>query len=413
MKFWQALVLLTAVWGGLYLPYLGTEEIRGEEARRILPGRTMMETGDWLVPKVGGEEFNRKPPLINWVIAGSFIVTGAQNEWTARLPSVLWLLAFGVVSVAALRQRLGTWRALCVPLFMLTTIGMLDKGRMAEIEAMYISLFGISFVLWASWWADGRKWLAYTVPWIVLGVAMLAKGPVHLAFWYPIILATLWRAQRRVELVQPPHLAGIALMLGVFLPWLLAVLDREKGLGNEGKASGVWAEQLTERMAYKNIDWGGWLAHPFEIVANFLPWSILLIWAWWITRGLNRVESTDPGDKRWDAVIRGGQFGILFGIAMILITPEGLPRYSMPLFPIAAVVLVDLLGRIEWNRLRLAENRWRVVNRVAVFVVLLLAVVAPIAIGLKMKDFSMLGMGLSAAAVAGVAVVLILRQSAL
>jgi len=45
----------------------------------------MLETGNWLVPYLGSEPYLRKPPLINWVIAGSFKLTGVRNEWTARL----------------------------------------------------------------------------------------------------------------------------------------------------------------------------------------------------------------------------------------------------------------------------------------------------------------------------------------
>ena len=54
----------------------------------------MLETGNWLVPQVGGETYFRKPPLINWLVAASFKIFGQQNEWTARMPSVisvLWL----------------------------------------------------------------------------------------------------------------------------------------------------------------------------------------------------------------------------------------------------------------------------------------------------------------------------------
>src|ERR1700756_1150842 len=82
-----AVVLLC--WAAIYLPGLGSLEIKGEEGRRILPAVTMLETGNYLVPQVGSEPYFRKPPLINWLVAASFELTGIRNEWTARLPSGL------------------------------------------------------------------------------------------------------------------------------------------------------------------------------------------------------------------------------------------------------------------------------------------------------------------------------------
>ncbi|HJX97774.1 MAG TPA: glycosyltransferase family 39 protein, partial [Chthoniobacterales bacterium] len=96
------LILVILVWAALYFPALGSLAIKGEEGRRILPGITMLQTGNWLVPQVGGETYFRKPPLINWLVAGSFKLTGVQNEWTARLPSVIsvLLVALSFVTVA-------------------------------------------------------------------------------------------------------------------------------------------------------------------------------------------------------------------------------------------------------------------------------------------------------------------------
>src|SRR3954449_4181584 len=86
-----ALVILC--WAAIYLPGLGSLEIKGEEGRRILPAVTMLETGNYLVPQVGSEPYFRKPPLVNWLAASLVKRTGSRNEWTARLPSVLCVLA--------------------------------------------------------------------------------------------------------------------------------------------------------------------------------------------------------------------------------------------------------------------------------------------------------------------------------
>src|SRR2546421_5022969 len=109
-KWWQRrrthLVLL--VWAAIYLPGLGSLEIRGEEGRRILPAVTMLQTGNYLVPHVGSEPYFRKPPLINWIVAASFKLTGVRGEGTARLPSALAILAVAVTFLTLVRRALRT-----------------------------------------------------------------------------------------------------------------------------------------------------------------------------------------------------------------------------------------------------------------------------------------------------------------
>ena len=123
-------------WVAIYLPGLGSLEIKGEEGRRILPAVTMIDTGNYLVPQVGSEPYYRKPPLVNWLVAASFKVTGARNEWTARLPSVLSVLAVALAFVGIARRSLGPNGSLAAAMIWLTNFGLLEKGRMIEIEAI-------------------------------------------------------------------------------------------------------------------------------------------------------------------------------------------------------------------------------------------------------------------------------------
>ena len=85
----HALLLVLVAWAAIYLPGLGKRELQGEEARRILPGRTMLQTGDWVLPRSAGEVYNRKPPGINWAAAIAMVVTGRMDEKSVRLPSAL------------------------------------------------------------------------------------------------------------------------------------------------------------------------------------------------------------------------------------------------------------------------------------------------------------------------------------
>ena len=161
----------------------------------------MLETGNWLVPYVGGKPFLRKPPLVNWAIAASFKFTGVRNEWTARLPSALCVLALGADDRGHERPRLdecgdGVRRggdgddairlagegALC------------GRGDRRNLRA---ALGDRDRVLAGVVVARRSPWLVWVVPGVLLGLASLAKGPsFHLIFFYAIAL-TVWASARR------------------------------------------------------------------------------------------------------------------------------------------------------------------------------------------------------------------------
>src|SRR2546425_3922932 len=207
-----AILLVLAVWAAIYLPALGSLAIKGEEGRRILPASRMIETGDYIVPRVGSTAYFRKPPLVNWLVASSFKVFGIRNEWTARLPSALSVLTVAIAFVTVARASLGPSGSITAALIWLTNIGMIEKGRLIEIEGLYVSLSGLAIIFWLSFWTQKKSaWLIWVPASIFLGLGMLAKGPTLLVFFYAIVLAVLWQNKNWRLLFHPAHFVALAI----------------------------------------------------------------------------------------------------------------------------------------------------------------------------------------------------------
>src|SRR5881398_3948088 len=158
-KWWQRrrTHIVLFVWAAIYLPGLGSLEIKGEEGRRILPAVTMLQTGNFLVPYVGSEAYFRKPPLVNWLVAASFKLTGVRNEWTARLPSVFAVLAVAIAFVTVGTGSLGSLGSLFAALVWLANFANVEKGRLIEIEALYVSLTALAFIFWIAAYRAGKN----------------------------------------------------------------------------------------------------------------------------------------------------------------------------------------------------------------------------------------------------------------
>ena len=52
------------------LPYIHLREFQGEEGKRVIIAKNMLETGEWVVPYVEGKVYLNKPPLFNWLQIG-------------------------------------------------------------------------------------------------------------------------------------------------------------------------------------------------------------------------------------------------------------------------------------------------------------------------------------------------------
>ena len=96
----QLLVLLFVPALLLY-PCLSFPLIEPDESRYAEIPREMLQRGDWITPRLQGEPYLEKPPLLYWLTAVSYRLFGV-HDWAARLPpalavhgSVLVLYFFG------------------------------------------------------------------------------------------------------------------------------------------------------------------------------------------------------------------------------------------------------------------------------------------------------------------------------
>ncbi len=369
-----ALAIVAVLWAAIYLPGLGSTEIKGEEGRRILPAITMLETGNWLVPYIGGEPYLRKPPLVNWAIAGAFKITGIRNEWTARLPAALCVLALGLVIVATSGTGWMTVEtALIAALMAMTQIGLLAKAKFAgaEIEGIYAPLTGLAIVCWLAWRAQRRSpWLVWTVPGVFLGLACLAKGPsLHLLFFYAVVLTVLWREKALRQLRHPAHLASVALCAGIFLAWAVPYFQTPEAVG----AAAIWKRQGIDRFTESDFNAKNYFTNIPRALSDQLPWLLLVPVV--LRRSFGNLRGPVAGERQ-RATSGAPVYAIGACFVVVLLVPGTLPRYVLPLGGPIALWLADWVVRSG----RFAQPHWLAIKisaAMAVVMVLYAGFVVP------------------------------------
>src|SRR6184192_1552415 len=351
----RPIAVVVLMWGVIYLPALGSIAIKGEEGRRILPAIRMLETGNYIVPQVGSNPYYRKPPLVNWLVAASFRFFGMRNEWTARLPSALSVLAVAIAFVTVARASLGPSGSTVAALIWLTNIGMIEKGRLIEIEALYVSLCGLAIIFWLSFFLQKKSpWLTWLPASVFLGLGLLAKGPTHLLFFYGIVIAVLayWKEWR--VLVHPAHFVGLAVMIGVPAAWAIPFVHAT----TSQVAIDKWSGQYAGRLKAIDFKFFSWIQNIPRGLIYFLPWLLLFPFA-----RFSKFHDETQRRLAWAL-----SWGTAVPFVAVSLVPGAVARYSMPsIVPASWLLGMICVGdALQWPR-RIAKKRtWT--NVVVVFV---------------------------------------------
>ncbi len=242
-----------------------------DEARYAQASRTMVESGDWVVPQWNGEIRLQKPILFYWLQALSYYVCG-DEEYAARLPSALAAAAVALMLYGYGSSRWGEMRgrvaALGFSAFPLTI-----ACARAAITDMTLTAFVTSSVLSFLYAYRERSPRFVVLAYLFLGFALLTKGPVALLFVLPAFVSLLFSSEIRTRLPVWAHFAGIVVMVLVLLPWLVLVTKRIPTIWSTWFFDETIARVLTDEK-HRHVAW--WFYIPVTLLASF-PVSLLFV----------------------------------------------------------------------------------------------------------------------------------------
>jgi 4-amino-4-deoxy-L-arabinose transferase-like glycosyltransferase len=224
-----SLLLVLVLPALLLYPSLGFPLFEPDESRYAQIPREMMERGDLVVPVLQGEPYLDKPPLMYWLIIGSYRLFGV-SEWAARLVPVLSLHMTVLLVYFLGRRHLGERAALRGALLLTLAPGFISMGRLLLLDGL-LTLW-VTLAVFSGYEALRgphlrRGWWLLTAG--ACGLGILTKGPVILVLLLPPLLLQRWLTgtgctPRRGELA----LFGLV-VAGVTLPWYVALSVRIPG----------------------------------------------------------------------------------------------------------------------------------------------------------------------------------------
>lgn len=248
----------------------GARTLTHHEAIVGSTAREMVETGDWLVPRIAGKPWLEKPPLAQWLVALLGWLTGQWNEFWSRLPSVLLGLT-GLWLLTDLACRTLGWRlGLLTGLAQASTLYFLTYARLAEVDIHLWTTIVACMWAFAIHWVDPKpptRWYHHPlVFFLLLGLTQLTKGPLFGAALAsaPCLayLASQPNRQALLWIFNPLGWGGMLLVAGI---WPLLVLLQYP------ETADLWYWHVLGRVTGENqVN-----PKPIWYYCTTLPWQLL------------------------------------------------------------------------------------------------------------------------------------------
>jgi len=318
--------------------------------------RTMLGSGDWVVPRFRGEVFAGKPVLAFWCQAASMGVFGA-TPFAARLPSTIsGLLTLGLVWWGV-RNAAGEKRALWATFVLSSSLLFMVISKLALTDAELLLWIVIGEISMAALYMGRRSFWIAAVLWTALGLALMTKGPVAIGMFVGTAAAlalidvgrdflsmSAWRRATGWWWSTRPWL-GVAIVVAVVMPWAMMVQARSPGF----LASTIEASMLGP-IFVKPLDARGSMHGIYLILIwpGFAPWCILLptaVLSGWRHRRL--------------AILRFCLAALIGPLLVIEGVQQKLMHYLLPLMPPLAVLAADVIARAVRNVRVMRPRGWK------------------------------------------------------
>ncbi len=309
--------------------------------------RNMLSSGDWVTARLDGVAYLEKPPLIYWMIAGSYKVFGA-HDWSARIPVALSAIALCWVTMAFGTWAFGRLAGLFAGLCMSTSVGLWLFTRVLIPDVMLT--FTIALGMWAflrvldSEERHPRAWAATLAA--ALGIGLLLKSLIAIVF--PIGAAIIYLlctrqffSARTWKRLRP--FSGLVIILLIAAPWhILATLRNPPYLSFTMKSvpgeyhGFLWFFFINEQLLrFLNLRY----PRDYNTVPRLYFWLLNLVWLfpWSVYLPAAVKLSYRPTD-------RAGRTRLLAlcwaGFVLVFFTFSTTQEYySMPCYPAFALLI--------------------------------------------------------------------------
>lgn len=338
----NSLLIFVALMAVLLLLALSRPLALPDEGRYAEIGRWMLQSGDYIAPRLDGLPFFHKPPLLHWLQSVVFAALGV-SAWSARIVPALHagLMLLGLY--LSVRHIEGETRACQAMLILGSSLGLLIGGQYVNHDMLVAAW--ISTAIWcigaAFMQGDKPDTRLALMGFAACAFGVLSKGLIGIVLPGMVILVWLLYTGQLRKMLNLPWLRGLALFCVLTLPWFVLAQGKYPELFNYLIIGQHFARYTGQTF---NNQWPFWF-YLVVLPALLFPWSLLFL-SWlrpsrW--RNIIMQERQTPA-ARWPSLL-----WIWLGVILLFFS---LPKskivgYIFVVLPPTAAILARTLG--DWR----------------------------------------------------------------
>jgi 4-amino-4-deoxy-L-arabinose transferase-like glycosyltransferase len=240
-----------------------------DEGRYGEVGRWMLQSGDWLTPRLNGLPFFHKPPYLYWLEALSLAAFGV-SAFALRLVPALHAGLLLVCLYLATRHISTEATARRAALMLGTSLTFLVGGQYINHDMLVATWIGVAIGCFAFAFMAGDKPHAglARLGFAACALGMLSKGLIGIALPGLVLLVWLIWTRQFKKIRYLPWLSGLALFAVIALPWFVLAQQKHPGLFNYM----FIGQQLQRYTAATYNNPAPWWFYLLAISILFFPW---------------------------------------------------------------------------------------------------------------------------------------------
>ncbi len=322
------------------IPFLGIYEYNTKgEPRESIVSYTMIESGNWILPRNSVGEMAYKPPFFYWAVAAVSVVMGEVNEFSSRVPSALAYILLTAGIFAFYRRRKNGLLAFVAALVAFTSWELHRQGFNCRVDMVLTAFIVGAMLLLYRWWERGMRGVPLLAI-LCMSLGTLTKGPIGSLL--PCLVMGLFLLCRKVNFFRAFFSMLAFGVLSLILPalWYYAAWQQ----GGQEFIDLVLEEnvgRMTSTMSYESCV-EPWYYNFMTLAVGYLPWVVLALMTLFVVKwkGIKKpkfsLSTVDPVDL-FSALS-------IFVILLFYMFPQSKRSvYLMPIYPFIGYFLARLL----------------------------------------------------------------------
>lgn len=337
-----------------------------DEGRYAEISREMVESGDWLTPRLNYIKHFDKPLITYWLIGGSFKLFG-QNEFAGHLPlAILGLL--GILVTYSLGKTLFSQRVGLLSALILSS----SLGYPALTRVLSTDIVLTFFVLCVYLFFVQKKYLLF---YLFLGLAFMTKGPVALLLTILPLSVFLLYTKQASTFKQMRLGWGVVIFTIVALPWYIYEIAINERL---------WYDWIVQHTVYRIVSEGKQAFYFFVpvLLGLFFPWIFFVPATF---KKYLKFQRVSLDKKHKDTLLLFFWFALPF-VFFACIGKKLIP-YILPLLTPLAILTARFWDEVISNSKKMAKKSFAISYYVliSVFAIMALAMTIFVLLGFDTK----------------------------